>query len=61
MSYCCCYGLASNLHVILSNKIFNKLAYVTSLYLAHMTRQDSVLKPHENHTLDFLPLTLHTY
>lgn len=58
MSYCCCCGLASNLHSILSNRISNKLANLTHLCPDHMTPQDFVLVPHENHTLDFFPLSL---
>lgn len=60
MSYCCCYGLASNLQNIFSNKTFKKLANMTTLCLDHMTPQNSVLIPHENHTPGFFPWTLMT-
>lgn len=60
VSYCYCYGLASNLHAIFTNKVFNKLAHLTGLCLHHIILEDFVLTSHENHTLDFILLILST-
>lgn len=55
MSYCCCYGLISNLDAILSHKIFNKLANLNSFCLDHMTPHVCLDTPWKSYSW-FLPL-----
>lgn len=55
MSYCCSYRLASNLHAILCNKIFNKLVNLISVLITQYN-VDPVLMPHENRAPGFFSL-----